>query len=282
MTNSAQQTSIRTTSDRSTLSKIMRLILALLLGIVAWILFAHIPVTYNDWMTYFKPASLNWLSPYDIRGVYNPPWTFLILYPFAALSAPWGAAGLILISVIGIALYTRSPWKTMAVTTSAPFLLLLVVGQLDGLILYGLMAPYGLGLPIILIKPQGVFMTILRRINRWSLLVITLTVVISVLIWGFWWQNNLLTGIPDRPHNVSLFPYTIIPGVVVAYLGLKRDSDAFLCLASLCFSPFFQTHSILPTVAAIIRETDDWRYWGAVVVGSWVYYLLEFGFLTNS
>ncbi len=179
-----------------------------------------------------------------------------------------------LISVIGIALYTRSPWKTLAAVASAPFIMLLIVGQLDALILYGFMIPAGLGWPIILIKPQAAFMTVLRRINRWSLLGVALTIIISVLIWGFWWQNSLPSSwTPDTLHNISLFPYTLVPGMALTYFGLRKDSDALLCLASLCISPFFQIHSVLPAVAAIIRETDDWRIWGAVAIGSWAFFL---------
>jgi hypothetical protein len=209
--------------------------------------------------------------------VFNPPWIFPLLYPIALLPYRAGAGLLVIISVIAVAMYTRSIKKTLIVAASAPMAAFIALGQLDALLLFGLMIPYGMGIPILLAKPQAVFLTVLPRLNRWSMLLTLAVFVLSVFIWGDWW-TNIIGNRPNAKANMSLFPYTIVLGIPLAYLGLKRKSDALLCLGSLCFAPYFMTHSILPAVAAIVRETDDWRWWTAVVLGSWIYLAVMKGF----
>lgn len=247
--------------------------------LIAWGLFIQLPVTYVDWHHNFRPAALNWQNPYFREArIFNPPWIFPVLYPLAVLPHPAGVSLLIVISVIAITKYTGSIKKTLLVAVSAPMAALLVLGQLDALLLFGLMIPYGLGLPILIAKPQGVFLTILPRLNRWSILIMLLVLVTSVFIWGEWWWN-IIGQRPNPKGNMSLFPYSIVLGIPLAFLGLKRKSDALLCVGSLCFAPYFMTHSLLPAVAAIIRETNNWRWWVAIVLGSWIYEAAMKGFL---
>ena len=247
--------------------------------LITWGVFTHLPVTSQDWQNSFRPAALQWHDPYHTKGlICNPPWIFLLLYPLAVLPHPAGVGILILASIVAVGTYVGSLKKAFFVAASAPMAILIVLGQLDALLLLGLMIPYGLGLPILLVKPQGLFLTIFQRLNRWSVLVVMLTFVASVLIWGNWW-SNVIACRPNQSGNMSLFPYTVVLGIPLAYWGLKRKSDALLCGASLCFSPFFMPHSMLPAVAAIVRETDDWRWWSVVVVGSWIYVAAMKGFL---
>jgi hypothetical protein len=259
-------------------SKYIRLLAALPLLLIATLLFALMLVTYGDWMDYFRPAASNWLQPYR-PSIFNPPWLFLLLHPLALLPARLGVGLLMMASVIIVMAYVKSPAKVIAVICSAPMIALLTLGQIDALPLLGMAIPNGLGLPLILIKPQGTFLAGLRRLNRWSIAVVLLVSAISVLIWGFWWLNMDGTVPLGRSHDVSLFPYTIGVGAVLLYLGIKRGSDALLCWASLCFSPYFMITSALAAVSASVKETEDWKWWAAVVLGSWVYLLVARGSL---
>ncbi len=241
----------------------------LLLGVL--VLFAFLPVTYKDWLTVFRPAALRWLAPYSPPGlVFNPPWLFPFLHPLAILPPRWGAGLLMLLSVVVVSLYVRSPLKLLVVVLAAPMSTLFALGQLDGLLLVGLMLPIEWGIPFLLLKPQGVFLLILRRLNRRAVVVAALALLASVAGWGFWWQN-ILGFQPNQTVNLSLFPYSLLIGLPLLYFGWKRNSDALLCLASLCFVPYFMITSALPAVAALVKETDDRRVWGAVIVVSWVY-----------
>lgn len=256
-----------------------KMVLAGVLLLFVWYLFAHLPVTYRDWNDSFRPAALHWDAPYQKSwGIFNPPWLFPFLYPIALLPSSAGGGLLMLISIVAVAVYVRSPFKMLFVVCSASMVGLMTLGQLDALLLFGLMIPKGLGIPILMLKPQAVFLTIIPRLNRWSILATVLILGVSVLIWGFWW-NKVLGVQPYWSGNVSLFPYTILPGVVLAFYGVKRKNDAFLCIASLCFAPYFMIHSMLPAIAATIKETNDWRWWTVITVGTWLYFLMMKWFL---
>jgi hypothetical protein len=270
--------------DYLTLSKLIGLIGIKAIFVVAaigmaWLVFTHLPVSSVDWVGNFRPAALQWQDPYYRPGlIFNPPWLFPLLYPLAVLPRSAGIGMLIMLSVLAIGLYVKSPIKLLFVMASVSMATVIALGQLDALLLYGLMIPSGLGIPLLLLKPQGVFLAILPRLNRWSVLFTLLVFVVSVLIWGDWW-TNVFAHRPNPKANMSLFPYTIPLGILLAYFGLKRKSDALLCSASLCFAPYFMAQSMLPAIAATIRETNNWRWWTVTVVGTWLYMVAMKSFL---
>ncbi len=237
------------------------------------LLFWFFPIPYVDWGATFRPATLNLVNPYFRTGrVFNPPWFFTLLYPLAILPPRLGAAILMTVSILGIIFYVQTPLKIAAVILSAPVTALFLYGQLDGLSLWALMLPPWLGLPFIIAKPQGVFLTALRRLNIKSVGMMLGIFGLSVLIWGFWWQA-IIGHQPDQTVNLSLFPYSLPFGIALLYFGWKRNSDTLLILGSLCFSPYFMITSTLPAIAGIIKDSDNWRVWVLVVVVSWVYML---------
>jgi len=240
----------------------------------------YFPVTYGDWWDFFRPAALSLPNPYQVKGVLNPPWTFVLLYPLALLPGRWGGVAIAFLSILAIALYLRSPAKLLAMSASAPFIFVIVLGQLDALVLYGLMLPASLGPLLILIKPQGAFLTVMNRISRHSLIILAGALMISILVWGFWPAEMLRTGlVPDELRNASFFPYSLPLAPILLFYGIRKKSDALLCWATLCASPFFQTHSVLPAIASTIRETNDWRIWTLLAVLSWLVYALHVGWV---
>jgi len=251
----------------------------LLLGCLVIALY-YFPVTYGDWWGFFRPAALSLPNPYQVKGVLNPPWTFVLLYPLALLLGRWGGVAIAFLSIIAIALYLRSPAKLLAMSASAPFIFVIVLAQLDALVLYGLMLPASLGPLLILIKPQGAVLTLLNRINRQSLIIFAGALMISFLVWGFWPAEMLRAGlVPDELRNASFFPYSLPLAPVLLFYGIRRKSDALLCWATLCALPFFQMHSMLPAIASTIRETNDWRIWTSLAIFSWLIYALHVGWV---
>lgn len=250
-----------------------------LVGCLAVALY-YFPVTYGDWWAYFRPAALSLSDPYRVRGVLNPPWIFPFLYPLALLPGRWGGVGIALLSMSAIVLYLKSPAKLLAMSASAPFVFVIVLGQLDALVLYGLMLPASLGPLLILVKPQDALLTLLNRINRRSLIVFLGVFILSMLVWRFWPAEMLRAGlVPDELRNASFFPYSLPLAPVLLYYGIKKKSDAFLCWATLCASPFFQTHSVLPAIACTIHETSDWKVWALLAILSWVVYAVHVGWV---
>lgn len=264
-----------------TKKQVLNGLIIFVLFLLAWFLFAIMPVTYLDWKQSFQPAALNLKNPYLFSldptaasdTIFNPPWTFVLLYPFALLPHPIGVGLLMLVSVILLGAYTKSPQKAMLAAIAAPFPGLVTLGQFDVLLLLGLMIPQGFGIPILLIKPQSAFLNIIPRLNRKSIIFTGAVIVVSVLIWGPWW-NNIIGQAVYQHKNVSLFPYTLPLGIIVAYFGFKRKKDGLLALASLLFAPYFMMHSAIIAVAALIKESEDWRVWAAVIIGSWAYWLI--------
>jgi hypothetical protein len=242
--------------------------------LVGMLLFAYLPVTYEDWIIYFNRAARNWRAPF-IRHVFNPPWLFLALHPLSWLPARWGAAALMVLSTTIVLVYVRSPWKSLFILTSVPMQAIYILGQIDALPLLGLVVAPTWSLPLLAIKPQGIFLTALRRLTVRSILAMLIVLALSVLVWGPWWSHfQTLGGMPDEPHNASLFPYSLVAGLPLVWLGLKRKSDALLCWASLCLTPYFMIASLLPAVAASIKESEDPRVWFAVWLGSWAFLVI--------
>jgi len=246
----------------------------LVLSIVAiTITFVFLPIPYKDWVTVFRPAALNFSHPYFNAGrFFNPPWLLILLYPLAILPPRVGAAILMTISILGIVFYVKSPPKIIAVILSAPIMMIFRLGQLDGLLIWALMLPYGLGLPLLIAKPQGVFLTTIRRLNVKSVGATLGIIILSIIIWGHWWQN-IIGYFPDQTVNISLFPYSIPFGILLLYFGWRRDSDSLLAFGSLCFSPYFMTTSMLPLIAGLIKNSENWKVWVLVIMLSWIFTL---------
>lgn len=261
-------------TDRDILKSILQIVVVLASVLVVLFLFIFLPVTYKDWVVSFRPSALAWRNPY--HGLtFNPPWLFLILHPIATLPPRVGAGILMFISFVIIALYVRSPLKIFFVALSAPMIVLLTLGNIDGLVILGLMFPYWMSLPFLMIKPQGVFLAAVKRLSFWSICFVIFFLLFSVFVWGLWWQDisNLSTPV-SAEYNLSAFPYSVVPGLLLLVLGLRKNSDALLCFASLCFSPYFMITSLLPAVAASLRETRDKKIWFVIVIGSWIYYFM--------
>lgn len=240
-------------------------------------MFLFLPTSYADWIVHLRQAALIGWQDVDTIYVYNPPWTLLPLYPLALLPPRLGASLLGALTLGGLAVYLRSPKKLLAVAASAPLIVTIAYGNIDILSVIGLLVPGSLGLPLLLIKPQGVLLAILPRLNRRSLLLTGLIVGLSLVIWGPTWLTPTLPG-DWGPVNLSLFPYSIPLALPLTYFGIKRKSDGLLCLASLCISPYWMIISCLPTVAACIKESDDWRVWLAIIASSWAGYELLYLF----
>lgn len=215
-----------------------------------------------DWLNYFRPAALNLSNPYVVPGIFNPPWLFVILAPLAHLPPRIGVVILATFTLVVIVAYTKSAPKAIALALSAPAIATLQNGQIDALCILALAAPVWASLPLLMMKPQGVFLAGLRRLNHRSIAVLLTVLAISFLIWGLWPLAILDTPqILDSPWNCSFFPESLVlTAIILAWLKFhptSRYADALLCLASLAATPYFVIHSALPTVALFIKNTDN-------------------------
>ncbi len=211
-----------------------------------------------DWYHYYSRG---------IREPFYPPWLVYVQW----LTWP----GLIGLSCAGliIALYQRyaSPLVMGVAFLSWPFLWLLFVGQLDGLILLGLTGLPWLT-PLATLKPQiSVFAFMADK--RW-LAILILWLLFTILIWGFWpldmfnydsrWED-LYEG-ATQPQNISLWPWSI--PLALTLLWFSRGDMDMLMLAGTFVTPHLIPYSYVVVLPAIARV----KQWLAVtlVVISWL------------
>jgi len=230
----------------------------------------------EDWANFFRPAALNLRAPYSVDGVFNPPWTFLILAPLAWLPSHVGAAVLASFTLAVLVGYVKDWYKVAALMLSAPTLAVLYFEQIDVIPLLALLSPTWMALPLLMIKPQGVFLAALRRLNRTSIAVLFTVVAISFLVWGLWPLG--IRGTPDGPHNRSLFPWSLgLTFVILLWLKVHPNSehaDGLLCLASVAACPYWAIHSMLPMTALFIKGMKSRAACFGICAATWGYALL--------
>lgn len=106
-----------------------------------------------DWSRHLRPATRAFFhleNPYQAAAVFNPPWTFLLLTPFALLPEQVGGA---ILFWMAFATWAYFSWRfshgslaaILAVVTAPMVVNGLLVGNLDFLVVWGLMLPAELG-----------------------------------------------------------------------------------------------------------------------------------------
>ena len=110
-----------------------------------------------DWTIHFKPIT-------TIPDIW-PPWTQIVI----RFVLPFGYPLVFAVTCLAIALrayhYNRSPWPIALAVVFMPTLWVFFMGNVDGLVLAGLMImPWGI--PLVLMKPQVSAFALLAR-RRW-------------------------------------------------------------------------------------------------------------------
>ena len=114
-----------------------------------------------DWHGAFRPAALEILhgrTPYTASGFFNPPWTAVLLIPFAILPEHIGRAVLV---IVALATYAYVGYKLGGTKVTIPLLLVsppvlhgILNGNLDWLAALGAGLPPWIGLFFLMINPQ--------------------------------------------------------------------------------------------------------------------------------
>lgn len=230
----------------------------------------------SDWKLYYQPAGQHLLSPYSLGGIYNPPWLIAMIAPLAWLPTKIGAAALASLTLTVLIGYVKDWPKIIALILSAPVLATICNGQVDIIPLLGVIGPTWCSLPLLIIKPQGVFLTALKRLDRKSVAFMAAILVASFLVWGIWPAK--IANMPRTSHNRSLFPYSlIVTAGILAWLRFNPESryaDALLCVASLAAFPYWGLHSLLPAVTLFIKNTESRAGCTTICACSWIVALM--------
>lgn len=126
------------------------LVVSVGLTLLGWLLFAGISAAQSDYVHWFRPAALGWAGGAvrlyaDTPGFRNPPWTVLLLLPFALLPAQLGAglvrllaAGSAALAAHALARGRLARWLgTLLTLCSFPALDALYRVQLGGFVIWG-------------------------------------------------------------------------------------------------------------------------------------------------
>lgn len=267
---------------------------AILLGVIVFIAAGiaqvNIPGGGDDWQSFMDGARrLVGIIPYPMYGaeighsyyLYNPPWVFIALLPILLLPHGWSwGIGCALTLLLGVAILRR--WlpqpgtvKVVLLLLSPPMLYILLHGQMDVLILAGVLLPaewWGL---FALGKPQNAIGLLFGiPMSKWKRggLILAGAVAITMLIVGNW--ILAITKQPSGffssvPYNlwIGLWPFQLTVGVALLAMGISHKDQRFLISASPFLSPYVTTSAMIGPWLAALTGLNDWQ--AALVFGTW-------------
>ena len=272
------------------------LILLVLFVILVSMVYIYLPVNVEwkpggpfsvgvDWKDAFRPAIFRMFNGEQIygHGFYNPPWTLLPLLPIALLSPGLGAAVIFVLSIYAFAFVSLKLKKNLPATIALILSTVAVGGYLNGnvdfLVILGLIMPPWLGLFFVLMKPQLSFgvvaywlveawqkgsaaatepgtspVAFLKRDwpSQWAVIQrhcrpvfltfapVTAAYLLSFLIWGFW--PLYYENRTADPFNDSLWPHGLFIGMVILYRAIKSKDFRLAIIAGPFLSPYVTNH----------------------------------------
>lgn len=240
----------------------------------------------QDWIQSFLlaiPIFLNGGNPYSVTHFWNPVWALFPLIPFEF--APLGRCLLFIVSVVAYMLIAKKlgarPVTMFAFLVSPLVFDALLWGNIEWLTLLGLaMSPLS-GMWLLVLKPQmtiapiAFILLFALRDRGWlaSAKLITLPVVAlvaSFAVYGFW-IVKLINYSSVTGQSLSFFPWSLVPGVVLFVLSLRRRDIRYSLAASPMFFPSISPQVWLVVPLAFVSSTR----WSIVfLVASWVFVFL--------
>ncbi len=251
------------------------LIIVLLMGLFLLIAFAAARLPTADFYANFYGAARNALegrSPYDAIGYICAPWGIIPLIPFALLP-PVPAHGLYFATCLYVLVFVAwrlraSPLAIAAFMLSPTAIGALLVGNLDPVVISGVLFPPIAGLLLLMIKPQigtGValyYLADFARGRRWLEGVKTFAPVaaafgLTLVFFPIWYVRAINN--PSNIWNRSLFPYAIPLGMLLLWLAI-RNRNPYFALASTAFlAPYLSFYTYVIVQIGLLHN-DVERY----------------------
>jgi hypothetical protein len=180
------------------------------------------------------------------------------------------------IALVFVSWKLRRPSLIAIVGLSHPFLQLAWYGNIDWLALFGLVAVNQWSPFFLLVKPQASALVMLAWLkgHSWRVFIpVTIALVFNVLAYPDWLGNIIgVTGRLKTVTNFSLFPYSLIVGLPLAYMAYKRENALYGAVASLLCSPYFFMHSLVP--ALVLLTLKHQRAAIAVNLFFWIVFIV--------
>ncbi len=231
-----------------------------------------------DFYANFYAAARNALSghsPYDAVGYICAPWGIIPLIPFALLP-PVPAHGLYFATCLYILVYMAwrlhaSPLAIVAFILSPTAIGALLVGNLDAVVISGMLFPPILGLAILLIKPQigaGVALYYLidyARQRRWleglkAFSPATAGFALALVFFPIWFIRA--GSNPSNIWNRSLFPYGLPLGLLLLWAAVRNRNPYFALASTPFLAPYLSFYTYIavqlgllhPDVEKVVRR----------------------------
>ena len=275
-----------------------KLLIVLAFALVALVLaFAWLPIAEgDDWETFYGAARRILLGAplygQEVTHSFysNPPWLAVLVLPLSLLPFRWGWSVLSVISLIMATLAVRrfqsGLFKLALVLLSPPMIYTLLHGQIDALVLGGVLLPPAWWILVAMTKPQVAIGLIfgIRRSHWLRTAIVTGVVLLISMIWfGNWLADLARQPAPfiAATHNVwfGLWPFQVPVGVALILLGMQHQDERYLLAASPFFAPYAALSSLLGPWIAACSGLKAWQaglvfaaWWGAVayrVMSGW-------------
>jgi hypothetical protein len=241
-----------------------------------------------DWHGAYRPGTLLFLqgkSPYDASGYIYPPWTSLLLIPFAIFPESIGRGMLFSAYLFAIA-YTAyklggGKISIALILASPPVMHGLLNGTIDAFVILGVILPPWLGLFLLVIKPQltiGYIIYLLittYKTGKISRVIrvfgpVFLAYMLSLIVFGLWPLK--FTDAVGLRQNASLWPLSIPIGLVLLAASFRKDNLRLALAASPFMSPYVLLHSWISAFLALAPRPLETA---AAVIGMWLVVFIQ-------
>ena len=193
---------------------------------------------------HFVPAGFDWVMHFE-KGIVPPIWTPWTRVVIKFLN--WPMVFAITLLAIGLRCFhnQRNPVPIFFAIVSLPTLWVLFIGNLDGIVLLGLLClPWGA--PLVLMKPQVSAFALLA--NKKSFIAGTVWVLLSLLIWGLWPLNFFMVLDPswkvEWTQDISLFPWGLLIAIPLMWFS-RKDEDLLMAAGTFATPHLFPYHFIM-------------------------------------
>jgi hypothetical protein len=262
----------------------------LIITAILTVLFFISPLQSGDDWRIFREAALRipqginlYQTPTTYSNFSYAPWLAVAILPFSLLPLRWGWAVLSSVGLVIIMLlakhYHMSGMKLVMMVLSPPIFYTILHGQVDLLVLSGLLLPPEWWIIVGLTKPQTVIGLSLGAFQGRILKVIMVTGVIllgSFLFFGLW-PIELLTQ--PKPyflegHNIwrGLWPLQLPVGVAIIIRGIEKKDERYFLASSPFFLPYSTVGNLVGIWLVVCTAFKEWQI--ALVLIVWWFTVL--------
>jgi hypothetical protein len=268
-------------SNKSITNTMIMTVIVFVVIIFSFIFGEYLPPAYDWHHTYFPAARalLNGGTPYYPGSpLENPIWVCLFLAPFAVFPEPVGQALLLFASVAAYYAGLHGaglPRKWIPLIFLSPQVLYgISMGTIDSFVFMAPALHPILGFVVALSKPQigigfAVFLLVeWVREGKYREMLLALALAGGGILISLWLGMPFSGRLISSPWNTSLYPYSILPGLILLFLAVSKRWKWKSMIASPMLSPYLTFHSWV-----VLFTVNNPYYLTGMFVFSWAAYL---------